>query len=360
MTFTTKLALVAFATFGLALGAHAFSINVNYTVQFNAANIYSTPGAIGLSNTTIDLNQGSHQLQPAWSALYANARIRFDIDANGDIQNIDPPIAAVGEGSNTLTVSPVIISTSSTGLPSPSHSINGFGLCGSHGNSTWNLLPNDIGDGNHKGFFNAEISNAMQFFRFRIDDNGCVYDVEEECGRNNCPTNTPGTISTDANGLITKTLDQGGSFSIQGCTPAQICELDNAALQADLDDSIAGAVAAEAAAAAAEAAAEAAAAVLAHAINTIEELETNLTVIAGSYDACQADLAASLANCQSCDQLEAIVIDTACIILQLAPATSKEEFDTEVTAVANGILAAAVICDPGTSASCLSQILNNL
>ncbi|MDP7399928.1 MAG: hypothetical protein QGF67_07895 [Lentisphaeria bacterium] len=347
MTFTTKLALVAFATFGLALGAHAFSINVNYTVQFNAANIYSTPGAIGLSNTTIDLNQGSHQLQPAWSALYANARIRFDIDANGDIQNIDPPIAAVGEGSNTLTVSPVVIATSSTGLPSPSHSINGFGLCGGHGSATWNLLPNDIGDGNHKGFFNAEISNAMQFFRFRIDDNGCVYDVEEECGRNDCPANTPGTISTDANGLITKTLDQGGSFSIQGCTPAQICELDNAALQADLDDSIA-----DAAAAATAAAGD---------LTTCQtDAATAATAAANDLTACQTDLAASLANCLSCDQLETIVIDTACAILKLAPATSKAEFDTEVTAVANGILAAAVICDPGTSASCLSQILNNL
>jgi hypothetical protein len=75
---------------------------------------------------------------------------------------------------------------------------------------------------------------------------------------------------------------------------------------------------------------------------------------------CETALEASEANCLACDDLEAIVIDVICTMFNIAPSTSKAEFDQETTALANAVLSAAVFCAPDDAASCLTQILDNL
>jgi hypothetical protein len=366
---TTKLALVVVATFGLAMGAQAFTININYTTEFSGTQNYLNGTGMGtLSNSVESLPQGSHKIRPSWAVHYTNSRVYFDVDANGDIQNVQPSTVASGEGTNTLTIDPLLISVSSSGLVSPGHGIFGGAGCGGYSQATpYVLLPNLIGTGDHKGYYNAEVVGQYSVFRFRLDNNGCVYDVEEACGRNNCgnnnlahPANQPGTISTDANGLITKTLDSGGTFSIQGCTPSEVCENNaaDAATTLAACEADAAADATALAACVADAAADAAALAVCQA--ALAASEAAAAADATALAACQAALAASEANCLTCAELEVIVLDTVCTVLQLAPATSKAEFDTEVEAIAAGILAGAVICAPDDAASCLATILGNL
>ena len=89
--------------------------------------------------------------------------------------------------------------------------------------------------------------------------------------------------------------------------------------------------------------------------------DTNLLdLFHSALEDCTTALANSGSTCTLCSDLEVDILDAACDVLQVKPATSTPAFIAVITALSNAVLNNAEICDPETAASCLTLILDNL
>jgi hypothetical protein len=85
-----------------------------------------------------------------------------------------------------------------------------------------------------------------------------------------------------------------------------------------------------------------------------------LDLFHSALEDCTTALANSGSTCTLCSDLEVDILDAACDVLQVKPATSIPAFIDVITALSNAVLNNTEICDPETAASCLTLILGNL
>ena len=312
------------------------------------------------------LADGSYKWEPRWWGEYT-APVFFDV-VGGEAVNIEPPYHGVATAGGTLTITGWTNNTYTTSGPGFRHHDDAFSL----GDWDHDSKPNPITfTSSARNYFLKAPGATSLITSYRIGPGGCVRYVSSGSGVVYDNTQTSPFVFTTAG--VTYTIESCSGWEVDSSYQAEIaraitngaadvaaCEADAAACVVALADSESNLATSAVALAASESNLATSAAALADSESNLATSAAALAACEAARTACEAALAASEANCLGCDDLEAIVIDVICTMFNLAPSTSKAEFDQETTALANAVLSAAVFCAPDDAASCLTQILDNL